>query len=165
MKKYSKWSKFIPILLVLVTMGYIILNNFSESGEKLISLEKAYKIAEMTALQWKSDALLYQAGSVDLNYTENYQKDKRAGWNFDFTSINSNEHYIIGIRYGQVFSKNIVKGKRVTQKDLIYKNEINLKFNDAVQKSIKDYSLILVKLGQWVIIVRFLKKVIFHKLL
>lgn len=137
----KKFVKFIPSLLVLITVLYFILSNNCESGKNLLSFDKAYKLADTIALQWNSNSLLYNAGSVDVDDEVNYKNDKRAGWNFDFTLINSDEHYIIEIRDGQVDSKVKVKGKRVTKNELISSNEINLTFQNAIQKSIKKYHL------------------------
>ena len=113
MNKFFKLIKFVPSLLVLFTIAFIILKYIGESGSDLLSFEKAYKIAKSTALQWDSKCLLYNAGSVDTNDEVNYKNYKRAGWNFDFTLINSEKHYIIEIRNGQVTSSSIVYGNKV----------------------------------------------------
>lgn len=138
--KLSRYIKFIPIILVFVTIFYFILINY-ETNRKLISFEDAYIKAERLATEWNANSLLYFAGSVDLDKNTKYKYDKRAGWNFDFSSSNSNEHCIIEIKNGQVYSTNYVKSTYVTEDKLINKKEIKITFREVLKKAIKDFSL------------------------
>jgi hypothetical protein len=130
-KKLLYYVFVISIILVVISFGSIELIKASNTKTpntycKAITLKDAYNIAAKEAIKWNIMAKLYSITSTDVPDKEekSYGTDgKRSFWNLDFSMPNTNDHYIISIQNGQVYSKTKTKGINKTEK-LIENEEI-----------------------------------------
>lgn len=128
-KDVKKYRIIISItLIVIMAISVIAILSNSKSNPSL-TFREAYMIAREEAVLWNDSCQLLFATSVDLSSDYEYDINhdgKRVGWNFSFTVPESQQQYIVEIKYKKIYSSKEILGAKHKKAELIENSDIVL---------------------------------------